>query len=85
MPPNDNERKSRRRSPQVMTESNDVTPSSGLVRAPKPGARKEDWIAEQLRRVYDEALDEEIPDEMMQLLARLDDGGDDGHGGEERS
>ena len=26
-----------------------------------PGLRKQDWIASQLRRVYDEALQEEIP------------------------
>ena len=30
-----------------------------------------DWIARQLRRVYDEALDEEIPSEMMAILAKL--------------
>ena len=41
----------------------------------KPGrperARKHDWIASQLRRVYDEALEEEIPEEMMALLSKL--------------
>jgi hypothetical protein len=36
-------------------------------------ARKQDWIASQLRRVYDEALQEDIPDDMMALLAKLDD------------
>jgi hypothetical protein len=35
-------------------------------------ARKQDWIASQLRRVYDEALQEEIPDDMMALLSKLD-------------
>lgn len=34
--------------------------------------RKREWIANQLRRVYDEALQEAIPDEMMALLAKLD-------------
>jgi hypothetical protein len=42
----------------------------------KPGraerARKQDWIASQLRRVYDEALQEEIPEDMMALLRKLD-------------
>jgi len=37
-----------------------------------PGARKEDWIASQLRRVYDEALHEAIPQDMIDLLNALD-------------
>ena len=36
------------------------------------GMRKQDWIANQLRRVYDEALQEDIPPDMMALLAKLD-------------
>ncbi|MBB5222692.1 hypothetical protein HNP73_002628 [Amaricoccus macauensis] len=36
------------------------------------GVRKHDWIARQLRRVYDEALDEDIPPDMMAILAKLD-------------
>lgn len=36
-------------------------------------ARKQDWIASQLRRVYDEALQEDIPEDMMALLSKLDD------------
>ncbi len=36
------------------------------------GMRKQDWIANQLRRVYDEALQEDIPADMMALLAKLD-------------
>jgi hypothetical protein len=39
-----------------------------------PGARKEDWIANQLRRVYDEALNEQIPQKMIDLLNALDEG-----------
>ena len=35
-------------------------------------ARKQDWIASQLRRVYDEALQEEIPADMLALLSKLD-------------
>ncbi len=36
-------------------------------------ARKQDWIANQLRQVYDEALQEEIPADMLALLSKLDD------------
>ena len=38
-----------------------------------PGGRKEDWIAQHLRRVYDDALSEDIPQEMLDLLKSLDD------------
>jgi hypothetical protein len=44
----------------------------GPVKPSRKGNRKQDWIANQLRRVYDEALQEDIPAEMMALLARLD-------------
>jgi len=50
---------------------------------PKPvrkAARKQDWITNQLRRVYDEALQEDIPADMMALLARLDEGSDQENG-----
>jgi hypothetical protein len=40
-------------------------------------ARRQDWIASQLRRVYDEALQEDIPDDMMALLSQLDRKGGD--------
>ena len=36
------------------------------------GGRKEDWIANQLRRVYDDALHEPVPQEMLDLLSALD-------------
>jgi hypothetical protein len=36
------------------------------------GPRKEDWIGDQLRRVYDEALREPVPPEMLALLDELD-------------
>ena len=39
---------------------------------PRRGMRKQDWIANQLRRVYDEALQEAIPPDMLELLAKLD-------------
>jgi hypothetical protein len=44
----------------------------GPVKRTRKGSRKQDWIANQLRRVYDEAVQEDIPAEMMALLARLD-------------
>lgn len=46
----------------------------------KPNARartKTDWIGNQLKQVYDEALAEDIPDDMMDLLSALDDGADE--------
>ena len=36
------------------------------------GSTKEDWIGSQLKRVYDEALKEPVPDDMMALLNQLD-------------
>ena len=42
------------------------------------GKSKEDWVANQLRRVYDEALHEDVPDEMLSLLSKLDDNGRNG-------
>ena len=47
-----------------------------------PGNRKEDWVGHHLRRVYDDALQEAIPSEMMALLAALDDDDKDGEGGD---
>ena len=43
----------------------------------RPGTRKEDWIARHLRRVYDEALGEEIPADMLALLGKLDNPSDE--------
>ena len=40
----------------------------------RSGSRKEDWIASQLRRVYDEALHEAVPQNMIDLLNALDEG-----------
>jgi len=45
---------------------------SGGGKPPRRGARKQDWITNQLRRVYDDALQEEIPADMLELLAKLD-------------
>jgi hypothetical protein len=49
------------------------TPKAGSLDRPgRVGAHKQDWIASQLRRVYDEALQEEIPTDMLDLLKQLD-------------
>jgi len=32
---------------------------------------KEDWIGRQLRRVFDDALNEPLPDDIMSLLERI--------------
>jgi hypothetical protein len=53
---------------------NRVASDSGIIK-PSVGARtKEDWIGSQLKKVYDEALCEEIPSDMLDLLASLDEG-----------
>lgn len=43
---------------------------------PAPSAedrkQKEDWIGRQLRRVFDDALSEPLPDDIMSLLERID-------------
>ena len=38
----------------------------------RAGSGKQDLIGTQLRRVYDEALQEAIPPDMLELLAKLD-------------
>lgn len=38
----------------------------------RPGNRKEDWIGLHLRRVYDDAVHDSIPTEMLDLLSALD-------------
>jgi hypothetical protein len=57
---------------------------SGVIR-PNMGAKtKEDWIGNQLKQVYDEALSEDVPDDMLELLSALDDADDsDGNSGGE--
>ncbi len=49
--------------------------TTGRGKSPKGRAaapRKHEWITRQLQRVYDEALQEEIPAEMLALLGKLD-------------
>ena len=56
--------------------SQDDKERKGLV-VPAPPAEdrkhKEDWIGRQLRRVFDDALSEPLPDDIMSLLERIDD------------
>lgn len=60
-----------------------LDPDFGIIK-PAAGARKkEDWIGNQLRKVYDEALSEDIPPDMMELLAALDEGDGKKPGSEE--
>jgi len=42
---------------------------SGAKKAP---AGKEDWIGAHLRKVYDEALNEPVPDRFLDLLKEID-------------
>ena len=52
------------------------TPTSALRGSEKmkrpTDASKGDWIGKQLRRVYDEALSEPLPEDLMSLLRRID-------------
>jgi hypothetical protein len=40
---------------------------------PNTQGEKGDWIGRQLRRVFDSALSEPLPDDIMSLLERLED------------
>ena len=46
------------------------SPSAPMNAPPRDG--KEDWIGRQLRRVFDDALNEPLPDDIMSLLERID-------------
>ncbi|WP_417669686.1 NepR family anti-sigma factor [Roseibium sp.] len=46
--------------------------AKGLIVPTQVGRSKEDWIGNQLQKVYDEALTEDIPDDMLSLLDQLD-------------
>ncbi|MGF1629460.1 MAG: NepR family anti-sigma factor [Kiloniellaceae bacterium] len=57
--------------------SNDENDESQAARpspqpAKKAGAGKEDWIGAHLRKVYDEALSEPVPDRFLALLKEID-------------
>jgi hypothetical protein len=58
----------------VMPESRSSHSFRAANRSRRPaasGRNRQDWIADQLKRVYDEALGEEIPDNMLDLLRQL--------------
>lgn len=65
----------------VMADNPEEPRGDRQMRGGSAGARKHDWIAKQLQRVYDEALDEDIPPEMMALLNKLDSPSSDREGG----
>lgn len=65
----------------VMADDPEEPRGDRQMRSGSAGVRKHDWIAKQLQRVYDEALDEDIPPEMMALLNKLDDPSSDREGG----
>jgi len=49
-------------------------PGFGIIKPTAAAQKKEDWIGNQLKKVYDEALSEDIPDDMLSLLSALDGG-----------
>ena len=55
------------------SEGRDPPTVAGPGRIRAPGTRKEDWIAIGLRRVYAGAVEEAIPQQMLELLSALDD------------
>jgi hypothetical protein len=57
----------------VNQDENDRKPAAGPVPpAASSAGNKEDWIGRQLRRVFDDALSEPLPDDIMSLLERID-------------
>ena len=56
--------------------SNDESGSAPAERQPPPAKKaspgKEDWIGAHLRKVYDEALSEPVPDRFLVLLKKID-------------
>jgi hypothetical protein len=53
--------------------STDAEADAGRARKPSPGA--DAFIAEQLKAMYDEVVAQPVPDRLLELLKRLDDGG----------
>ena len=47
-------------------------PSPPSAAARKAGAGKEDWIGAHLRKVYDEALREPVPNRFLSLLKEIE-------------
>lgn len=44
----------------------------GSTSAKQAGPGKQDWIGANLRKVYDEALNEPVPDRLLALLEKID-------------
>ena len=59
---------------QIMAK-NRIPPSKG-VPSSKPVVTQPDW-ADGLRNIYDSVVNEPLPDDMLKLLASLDDDGDE--------
>lgn len=57
----------------------------GIIKPTAAAKTKEDWIGNQLKKVYDEALSEDIPDDMLELLSALDDGEPEDQGSDEEA
>jgi hypothetical protein len=56
-----------------MTSGDPKIPENGKIsRRGVAASRKNDWISRHLRQVYDEALNEDIPADMLALLGKLD-------------
>jgi hypothetical protein len=72
MPPERKSRERKRVDQNVMSETR-AARSGGSGGGKPPGGGKEDWIRDQLRRVYDGALSDTIPQDMLDLLNTLDD------------
>jgi hypothetical protein len=58
----------------MSNEERDKSPAGGIApgRAKKAPAGKEDWIGANLRKVYDEALNEPVPDRFLSLLKEIE-------------
>lgn len=59
----------------MMSKNQRDNPPAGDIapgRAKKAPAGKEDWIGSHLRKVYDEALNEPVPDRFLALLKEID-------------
>ncbi|HEY9537264.1 MAG TPA: NepR family anti-sigma factor [Kiloniellaceae bacterium] len=57
----------------MMNDERDTAPDRRPpAAAKKAGSGKEDWIGAHLRRVYDEALSEPVPDRFLSILKKID-------------
>lgn len=53
-------------------ESNDMPAERAPTSAKQAGSGKQDWIGAHLRKVYDEALNEPVPERFLELLKEID-------------